>query len=377
MLGERIGNFCVISLLGRGGMGEVYLAEHVGIQTRVAIKVLLPEISSDRDHVQRLFNEARLASRIKHAGIAKIFDVGFHEGRAYLVMELLEGESLARRIQRGSLSEAEVVEIAKQTANVLAATHAEGITHRDLKPDNIYLTPDAELACRERVKILDFGIAKLSGGSGPRTVGTMGTPDYMAPEQWGDSARVDWRADAYSLGCVMFEMVTGRPPFVTTTIADAYVHHTQSAAPSTRTCGSLIASELDTLIMRLLAKDPVARGASMAAIASQLGAIAQRIGRVDAHAMTSRPALGTRPPTTLGGSVGELAAMAPARGRTLATVIAGVAFACMVAVGVIATRGSDDAVPEPSAPRAAAPTTPSAPPPSSEPAAAPRTEPPP
>ena len=320
-------------------MGEVYVAEHVGIQTRVAIKVLLPEISSDRDHVQRLFNEARLASKIKHAGITRIFDVGFHEGRAYLVMELLEGESLARRIQRGSLGEAEIIEIGRQTANVLAATHAANITHRDLKPDNIFLTPDAELACNERVKILDFGIAKLPGSGGPRTIGTMGTPDYMAPEQWGDSARVDWRADAYSLGCVLFEMCAGRPPFITTTIADAYMQHTQSMAPSPRACGAAISGELDALIASLLAKDPALRGASMFEVASRLAAIGSKRtrGPSDSRSPVGRPP-SLRTPTTLGGSVGELAVVDPPRRRALASVVVAAALASVIAVGVLATR---------------------------------------
>ena len=164
-IGETFGNFRLVSRLGRGGMGEVFLAEQQSIGTRVAVKVLQAEISEDKDHVQRFFNEARAVSRIQHAGIVKIFDVGYHtqSGQAYLVMEYLEGESLGRRIRRAPLSLAQVVDVGRQIASVLEATHAAGITHRDLKPDNIYLVPDRELASKERVKVLDFGIAKLSG----------------------------------------------------------------------------------------------------------------------------------------------------------------------------------------------------------------------
>ena len=137
MIGETIGNFRVTKKLGAGGMGEVFLAEQTAIGTQVAIKVLRPEISVDRQHVDRFFNEARAVSRIKHAGTVKIFDVGFHAtGHAYLVMEFLEGETLASRIHRtGGMQLAQICDTGKQACSVLEATHAAGITHRDLKPD--------------------------------------------------------------------------------------------------------------------------------------------------------------------------------------------------------------------------------------------------
>ncbi|MFN0247080.1 MAG: serine/threonine-protein kinase [Kofleriaceae bacterium] len=304
MLGNVIGNFRVVSLLGRGGMGEVYVAEHVGIQTRVAVKVLLPEISKHADHVHRLFNEARIVSRIKHAGIAKIFDVGFHDGQAYLVMEFLEGEALGARIARqGRLSIGELADFGRQVASVLAATHASGVTHRDLKPDNIFVVPDDELERRERVKVLDFGIAKLPG-SGSRTVGTMGTPEYMAPEQWGDSGSVDWRADAYSLGCVLFEMAAGRPPFPSSTIAEAYTQHTQSAPPSLRSFAPETPAEIDLLIQQLLSKDPRARCESMLAVARTLERWVAGTG--SSFVLPDRGPTGSRAVTTLGGGAGQV-----------------------------------------------------------------------
>src|SRR3569832_623370 len=166
-------------------MGEVYVAEHVGIQTRVAIKVLLPEISKDADHVHRLFSEARIVSRIKRAGITKINNNNNHESQAKQKMEYLEGEALGRRISRqGRLSLGEIADFGRQVASVLAATHASGVTHRDLKPVNIFIVAGAELARRARIKVLDFGIAKLSGSGGPRTIGTMGTPEYIVPVLW-------------------------------------------------------------------------------------------------------------------------------------------------------------------------------------------------
>src|SRR5258706_15248650 len=134
-------------------MGEVFLAEQTSIGTKVAIKMLRSEVSSDTDHVQRFFNEARAVSRIQHAGIVKIFDVGHHGDQAYLIMEYLEGETLAARLARvGRLPIAELGDIGRQIASVLDATHSAGITHRDLKPDNIFIVADREQPRGERVK---------------------------------------------------------------------------------------------------------------------------------------------------------------------------------------------------------------------------------
>jgi serine/threonine protein kinase len=278
VIGETIGNFKIVSKLGRGGMGEVFLAEQQSIETKVAIKILHPEISADKEHITRFFNEARAVSRIHHAGIVKIFDVGFHTtGHAYLIMEYLEGESLAKRIERQKrLSLPQIADIGRQIASVLEATHSAGITHRDLKPDNIFIIPDRELASRERVKILDFGIAKLTGtlaSVSPATIGTMGTPAYMAPEQWGDSAKVDWRADVYSLGCVAFEMSCGRPPFIVTNIAEACAKHLNDPPPPARTLMPDVPPRLEELLNRLLDKKPDRRPQSMLEVSQEFEAI--------------------------------------------------------------------------------------------------------
>ncbi|HEY5920117.1 MAG TPA: protein kinase [Kofleriaceae bacterium] len=289
MIGETIGNFKVTKRVGVGGMGEVWLAEQQNIGTHVAIKLLGAAISQDTEHVQRFFNEARAVSRIQHAGIVKIFDVGTHAGQAYLIMEYLEGETLSQRLKRGSLRFGEIGEIGRQIASVLDATHTAGITHRDLKPDNIFLVPDRELG--ERVKVLDFGIAKLTGtlaGASPRTMGTMGTPAYMAPEQWGDTSKVDWRADLYSLGCVAFEMTCGRVPFVATTIAEACGKHLNEEPPKASSLAPAVPAALEQLIAQLLEKEPAARPKSMREVAAAFAL-------VDKQAMGSAPTLTTAP----------------------------------------------------------------------------------
>ncbi len=353
MIGETIGNFVAVSRLGRGGMGEVFLAEHRELGTRVAVKVLDQGISEDHDHVQRFFNEARIVGKIKHAGTIQIFDSGFVKGHAFLVMELLEGESLAARIKRvGAQPIARVLDIARQIANVLAA-HKVGVVHRDLKPDNIFLVHDDERASGERVKVLDFGIAKLSGtlaASSPKTLGLMGTPAYMAPEQWQDTASVAWQADAYSLGCVIYELICTRPPFVAPTIPEAYTKHAFEAPPSARATAPAVPIALDALIVRLLAKDPAARGESMADIARELEVIARGVPDVepfaDPLAGPSDPPPVAMSATTLGATASQIGALGPATtpppksSRAIAAIAAiGVAAVIAGVAVLIANRG--------------------------------------
>ena len=267
MIGETVKDFKISSLLGRGGMGEVYVGTQQIVQTRVAIKLLREDISSDRQHVQRFFNEAITASKIKHAGIVKIFDVGFHGQRAFLIMEYLEGESLAARIRRPPrVALHEIVDTTAQLASILDATHAASVTHRDLKPDNIFVVADAELASKRRVKVLDFGIAKLGAASAEAaspevtamtlTNSSMGTPAYMAPEQWADAASADSRADVYSLGCVIFELCCSRPPFVVTTMPEACAKHMNEVPPRMRSLVPELPAAIDDLVAAMLAKKP-------------------------------------------------------------------------------------------------------------------------
>jgi hypothetical protein len=179
-------------------------------------------------------------------------------------------------MQRSLLDADEVTTFVAAVAEVLDAAHMRGVTHRDLKPDNIFLVPDREQPRGERVKILDFGIAKLTGtlaAVSPRTTGTIGTPAYMAPEQWGDASKVDWRADLYSLGCVAFEMACGRPPFIVTNIAEACAKHLHDTPPRVREIVPTLPSALQSLLDRLLAKSPDDRPASMREVERAFAAI--------------------------------------------------------------------------------------------------------
>src|SRR6185295_10181512 len=222
MIGQSFGNYRAVSLLGEGGMGVVYLAEHPEIGRKVAVKVLHRDYARDESLLGRFLNEARAANAIRHPNIIEILDSGvLGDGTPFLVMELLEGQSLGGRLRStGALAISTALDFAYQTASALGAAHKKGIVHRDLKPDNLYLVADPNDPERERIKVLDFGIAKLQqGASGADSVKTrtgtlMGTPIYMSPEQCRGTKAVDHRSDMYSLGVIVYEMLVGHPPFV-------------------------------------------------------------------------------------------------------------------------------------------------------------------
>jgi len=251
-------------------MGAVYLAEHPGIGRRVAVKVLHKNYTRDEHLLARFLNEARAANAIRHPNIIEILDSGMMaDGTPFLVMELLEGESLGTRLrQSGALGIPTVVDLAYQTASALGAAHAKGIVHRDLKPDNLFIVPDPYDVQRERIKVLDFGIAKLQQGSVADSVKTrtgtlMGTPIYMSPEQCRGTRAVDHRSDIYSLGVIFYEMLVGQPPFVSEGFGDLVNMHLNVPPASARSKRNEIPLALDALVMKMLAKNPEDRYAEM------------------------------------------------------------------------------------------------------------------
>ncbi|MDQ3370062.1 MAG: serine/threonine protein kinase, partial [Myxococcota bacterium] len=265
MIGQVIGNYRIISELGKGGMGVVYRAEHVQLGRPAAVKMLLPQLSNDASIVQRFFNEARAASAIDHPGIVEVYDFGRHtDGRAYIVMPLLKGESLEHRLQRGAFTPPEGATIVAQVAGALAAAHARGIVHRDLKPDNVFLVPNELMPGGVQVKLLDFGIAKLvddPGGAFKTQTGVMmGTPAYMSPEQCMGRSDLDHRTDLYSLGCILFHVLCGRPPFLGDQGTGMVIAaHLRDPAPDPRGFNPDVPDALAAIIHRLLEKEPAAR----------------------------------------------------------------------------------------------------------------------
>jgi serine/threonine protein kinase len=217
--GAKLGRYEIRSQVGAGGMGEVYFARDLEIGRDVAVKVLPSTFSSDQDRLKRFQQEASAAGALNHPNILSIYDVGKHDGSPYVVSELLEGETLRKRISGTAFAQRRAIDYALQIANGLAAAHEKGIIHRDLKPDNIFITNDG------RVKILDFGLAKLTQPDGnqqqtdipTRRVNTdpgvvMGTVGYMSPEQL-KGRPVDQRSDIFSFGAILYEMLSGRRAF--------------------------------------------------------------------------------------------------------------------------------------------------------------------
>jgi serine/threonine protein kinase len=256
---KQIGSYRVIRVLGSGGMGTVYEAQHLQISRRVAIKLLHTEFLEQRDLAERFLNEARAVNEINHPGVIRIFDADkLEDGTLYLVMELLSGQTLAAYLhQQKTMPMSVLLDVAYQLAETLRAAHSRMIVHRDLKPDNIMLLPDLRRASELRTKILDFGIAKLTLalGGGKTMSDYLGTPKYSAPEQVQNPSTVDEKADVYSLGCILYECAAGVAPFEAETPLDLMCKQLYSTPARLNTLTAHIGVELADLIDEMLDKD--------------------------------------------------------------------------------------------------------------------------
>jgi serine/threonine protein kinase len=351
-----IGQYRVTGVIGRGGMGAVYAAEHALLGRPAAIKVLLPELSQKQEIVMRFFNEARAATAIRHPGIVEIYDFGWTpEGAAYIVMEHLEGETLSRRASHARLSWQTALAIARQIAGALGAAHAKGIVHRDLKPDNIFLVLDPEVPGGERIKLLDFGIAKLAGDTAPnihvtRTGAVMGTPTYMAPEQCR-GVPIDHRADLYALGCILFELCTGRPPFIGEGAGDVLAAHIHVPPPTLATSGVKVPAAVEHLLERLLTKSPERRIPSAEVLIADIDSATtghRAASTSSSSAGRARPVAFSSSITTLSGAATTSEQMAAVRGRRhgakIAVVSAIAAAVTVVIVALVMRTGRDEPV---------------------------------
>ena len=267
MIGTMVNKYKVLRLLGQGGMGEVYEAVDESLERKVAIKILLPEYAKDAEIVGRFFNEARSVNMINHPGLVQIFEFGsLPEGGAFLVMEYIAGISLRDHMKRGDpLSEMEVLQICLQLASALAATHEKGIVHRDLKPGNVMLVRDPTMPTGQRVKLLDFGIAKLGAKNSrddqpqTRTGLSIGTPAYMSPEQCRDTKTVIGQADVYSLGVMMYQLLCGRLPFDGSSEGALMGAHMYEEPKPLLSLAPHISRPVASLVHRMLAKQPEKR----------------------------------------------------------------------------------------------------------------------
>jgi serine/threonine protein kinase len=306
------GKYRIDALLGQGGMGAVYRATHLGTTRTVAVKVIHPRFSQDPEFVERFRREAEAAGRLRHPNVVDVTDFGFAPTRtgqvAYLVMEYLDGQSLADALKEGQLSTGSVVEILEQVCSAVADAHRLGIVHRDLKPDNIWLEPNRRGGFT--VKVLDFGLAKLTGVEVPSTLtnsrpgpedmtgafpaadsGLMtragsvtGTPLYMSPEQCRGE-QVDARSDIYSLGVVAYRMLAGAPPFSGDALQLIKLH-CEAPPPNLAERGRRLPRRLSALVMSALAKNPADRPDSAAGFGSALRASAEGSGALLRHAVS-------------------------------------------------------------------------------------------
>jgi eukaryotic-like serine/threonine-protein kinase len=287
-LGIRVGDlvaakYQVDRILGVGGMGVVVAARHLRLEELVAIKVLLPEALADADAVRRFEREARAAVKIKSEHVARILDVGtLDSGAPFIVMEYLEGEDLAERLARtGPFTVEDAVVLLLEACEAIAEAHALGIVHRDLKPANLFCVQGAD--GRSSIKVLDFGISKFTRAGGPnsglgmtKTRAVMGSPYYMSPEQMESPRSVDARTDIWSLGIVLYQLLTAEVPFSGETLPQVCVNVATRPAPSFRRMRPDVPNGLEAIALRCLEKDPSKRFPTVAALATALARFGPR-----------------------------------------------------------------------------------------------------
>ena len=274
-LGKIAGSYRIIELLGEGGMGFVYRAEHLSLQKKAAIKLIRPELAQRRDIAERFLAEAQIISQLNHEHIVGIMDVGMLDGELpYFVMEFLEGESLSKLLeQRARLSPSQTIALLTQLLEALSVAHQRGIIHRDLKPENVFLL---QRKGQPFVKLLDFGIAKfldpqLEVQTQTRNGSLLGTPQYMSPEQiQARSQEIDGRSDLYSVGVLLFECLSGRLPFEGGSFADYVIAHVMKEPPPVTQIATEVSPALSAVVQKALQKKREDRYQSAAEMSAAL-----------------------------------------------------------------------------------------------------------
>jgi serine/threonine protein kinase len=353
------GKYRVERVLGAGGMGVVVAAHHIQLDEKVALKFLLPEALGDVEAVARFAREARNAVKIKSEHVARVIDVGtLPNGAPYMVMEYLEGGDLAAWIkQRGAMPVEQAIEFVLQACVAVADAHALGIVHRDLKPANLFCVrrSDGQLS----VKVLDFGISKLTEGMGTgsgmamtRTAALMGSPLYMSPEQMRSAKDVDAQTDIWALGIILFELITGRPPFQAGSVTELAIKVNNEATPAIRSVRPDVPSELEAVISKCLQKDRRHRYRNVAELALALLPFAPKRARASVERISgiiqaaglsaSALAVPASPQPVTQGSGGTLPAVGrtTSRSRGSKTAIVGVTAVGAVALVVMVGAAS-------------------------------------
>ncbi|MBL9006628.1 MAG: serine/threonine protein kinase [Myxococcales bacterium] len=267
LIGQGVGKYKITRVVGVGGMGTVFEAQHETLNQRVAIKVMHAKLMADKDSLRRFLNEAKTTSLVHHVGLVRVFDYGqLEDSSAYMMMEYLEGESLRARLAKvEKLGVGDALRVTRQIAAALAAAHDKNVVHRDLKPENVLMVPDPETPSGERAKVLDFGIAKVMEPEGDGQVlktttgAIIGTPTYMSPEQCRGIGQTSDRSDVYSLGCMLYQMLSGRPPFTGDGSGDLIAKHIVEKPQPLRELVPTVGPEIETLVHSMLEKKPESR----------------------------------------------------------------------------------------------------------------------
>ena len=290
--GQRLGAYRIVRLLGEGGMGAVYEARQEPLDRRVALKTLHADHARNKEFIARFFNEAKVLSQLEHPSIVQVSDFGHTaDGTAYLVMEYLRGQSLGHRLReltanRKRLPLTTALQVCVQVADVLGVAHEQGIVHRDIKSENLMLVADPVAPGGERVKVLDFGIAKLSkdrGGVKTATHQMMGTPAYMSPEQCRGAGEVDSQTDVYALGCVLYEMLAGQLPFVAEGAGEIIAMHLFQEPPALLRVAPQVPSAIADLVHRMLRKEKAQRPTMKEAAKELANLLSKQTGGGVAH----------------------------------------------------------------------------------------------
>ena len=357
MVGSNIGPYRVLRKIGEGGMGAVYEAFHETIERHVAIKVLHPALARNPEAANRFVNEARAVNRVDHPGLVQVSDYGqLPDGASYIVMEYIKGETLSRRIRctGGSLPVADSIRLSLLIADALAAAHAKGIIHRDMKPDNIMIVTSQHRGGGEQTKLLDFGIAKLLEKQDSHfktlTSAVMGTPVYMSPEQCRGAAGVDDKTDSYSLGVMMYLMLAGRPPFTGQGMGEIMGKHMYEEPPPLAVLVPTAPGALVDLIGRMLRKDKQQRPA-MSQIVAELDAMVTQLPSPPLDRLLSTPSAPTirsspelasiDRPSTLGLSAGQWLGLPRRRWAALLAMVGIVAVALGLGARTLRTKAKE------------------------------------
>src|SRR5919198_2281927 len=260
-IGSELAGYRIESLIGRGGMSVVYLAEHLRLGRKVAFKVLAPELAQEEGFRDRFIRESKLAASIDHPNIVPVHDAGEIDGLLFIAMRYVQGTDLKRRLREvGPLPLDQVVSVIGQVAIALDAAHERGLVHRDVKPGNVLLASGGGVERTDHVYLADFGLTKqaLSVSGVTATGQFVGTIDYVAPEQIRGEP-LDGRADVYSLGCVVFECVAGRPPFKRDSEVATLYGHLQEPPPSVTEARADLPVRVDDVVAKAMAKSPADR----------------------------------------------------------------------------------------------------------------------